>query len=109
MLRARLATVLLYYSICEIATNTYVATTALRLHHSKVRECSACSRACSKMEAETLCGETYRNYTAAAMKPVSGCNCEEDGWSYPYLNPGGPAGGQFTWKCCFDHYCIPEP
>lgn len=109
----RAATVTLLAPMC--GTTTASTVTALRIDRglarraARVRECSACVRDCSRSGAEFLCSETYRNYTRDSLKPVSGCNCEEDGWDYPYMNPGGPAGGQFTWKCCFDHYCHPEP
>ncbi|CAD7968708.1 unnamed protein product [Amoebophrya sp. A25] len=98
---------LLFLSLQQVITKN-----ALGMHlpnRADRRECSACVRGCEQRGTEKLCAETYHNYTIASMKPLSDCNCEEDGWSYPYLNPGGAAGGQHTWKCCFDHYCIPEP
>ena len=72
-------------------------------------ECHQCYDSCNgKDEAFNLCTQAYYQTCQENKQILSFCMCEQDGFDYPYLNPSGPAGGRFQWKCCFRHHCLPD-
>merc|ERR1719221_92136 len=75
----------------------------------QTKECHQCYTACSgKDEALNSCIEAYYVTCGSGKQILSACNCEQGGFDYPYLNPGGAPGGKFQWKCCFEHMCMVE-
>jgi len=74
----------------------------------KSTECHQCFTDCNRDPAFNDCYQAYLHTCSSGLKALNFCRCEEGGWDYPYLNPGGRPAGERSWKCCFDHYCLPE-
>lgn len=76
---------------------------------SDTKECHQCYTSCdSEDEAMDQCISAYYMTCDSGKRALTFCRCEQGGWDYPYLNPGGRPAGQFSWKCCFSHQCLPE-
>lgn len=83
--------------------------TSFSSDRSGVQECHQCYTSCdSENEAMDQCISAYYMTCDAGKRALSFCRCEQGGWDYPYINPGGRPAGQFSWKCCFSHMCMPE-
>jgi len=87
----------------------YAGAAGLLQSQGRTQECQQCYTSCaSEDEAFNQCLSAYYLTCDAGKKALSFCRCEQGGWDYPYMNPGGRTGGQFSWKCCFFHKCMKE-